>query len=75
MYQQQPPIALNQEESKALYQAMARLGELVCELNRRGDITSDNARLSIRRLIKTHPVLRSIGPSESDLARLVSGIK
>ena len=75
MYIQQQPRALNIEETKALYKAMARLGEMVQDLNARGDITRDNARVSIRRLVKTHPVIRSLGPSESALARLVAGVR
>ena len=74
MWIQQRPRGLNHEEAKALDKTLRSMAELLEDLRNTGHVDKSNARLSVRQLIKTHPVTRSLGVSESDLARLVSGI-
>ena len=74
MWIQQRPRGLNEEETKALSVALDSLALLLDDLASTGHITKSNVRVSVRELIKTHPVTRSLGVSESILARLVSRV-
>lgn len=72
MWIQQRPRGLNEEETKALSVALDSLVLLLNDLVSTGHVTKSNVRVSVRELIKTHPVTRSLGVSETLLARLVS---
>ena len=74
MWIQQRPRGLNHEEAKALSNTLRSMALLLDDLKMTGHVDKSNARISVRQLIKTHPVTRSLGVSEATLARLVSGI-
>jgi hypothetical protein len=75
MWIQQRPRGLNHEESKALANTLLSMAELLDDLRNTGHVNKSNARVSVRQLIKTHPVTRSLGVSEATLAKLVSTIQ
>ena len=75
MWIQQRPCGLNDEETKALADAVSSLALLLVDLVSTGHVTRDNVRVSVRELIKTHPTTRALGVSESTLARLVAVVK
>jgi hypothetical protein len=75
MWIQQRPRGLNIEEAGALTKALSSLALLLTDLKGNGYVNQGNARVSVRELIKTHPTTRSLGVSESDIAKLVSGVQ
>ena len=75
MWIQQRPRGLNHEEAKALNNKLRSMAELLEDLRNTGHVDKNNARITVRQLIKVDPVTRSLGVSEATLARLVSSIQ
>ena len=66
------PRALNAEESNALALAIDSTRTLIADLIADQSIDKSNARISVRQLLKVHPVTRSLGVSEATVANLVA---
>ena len=66
------PRSLNDEENRALSAALDSLVTLIADLKESGHLSKSNARIGIRQIAKTSPVIRSLGVSEATLAKLVA---